>query len=284
MKTLPLIFFLLSTTFLYAQVHRDLLVPYRQGDLYGYCNRDLEIKIEPQFEEARFFAYNRAVVKKEGKYGYINRNGEWVIEPQFKQATDFRYDRANVVRRRKTFQIDTTGRRLKKRPPIMGYRCGHGIYHMTPVDSFAIVTPKGYRLIFRDYFDPAIDTYHRDTTTAIFDTVAPFGRFTVLLKKDGKYGIWDTYFDPLDDSIGVEFVYDKVEKRPADIVYQQGNFEIAKVKKGSQFGCINDMGKVTVPVKYLNLEFYNWNYVWVEYAPNKWGYVDSVGREYFARK
>ena len=50
----------------------DLLIPFRKGDSWGYCDRQKRIRIAVQYEEARPFIDDRAVVKQQGKYGHID--------------------------------------------------------------------------------------------------------------------------------------------------------------------------------------------------------------------
>lgn len=47
---------------------------------YGYLDAELEVKIEPQYEEATSFFENLAAVKKGNKWAVINRDGEEVTE------------------------------------------------------------------------------------------------------------------------------------------------------------------------------------------------------------
>ncbi len=67
-----------------------LLLPFPQGDLYGYVNLSGEFVAAPQFMLARPFSEGLAAVSLDGQtYGYIDRSGALVIEPQFTLAGDF---------------------------------------------------------------------------------------------------------------------------------------------------------------------------------------------------
>lgn len=61
------------------------LIPFRKGDLWGYSDSTKKILIEPTYESADFFAFGRAVVKKNGKYGVINASGMQVIPFLYKE-------------------------------------------------------------------------------------------------------------------------------------------------------------------------------------------------------
>ena len=67
------------------------LIPYRQGDKWGFAGTDRVIVIKPEYEEVGFFYAGYAVAKKGGKYGYINKKGKVVIPFKFFNAKQFRY-------------------------------------------------------------------------------------------------------------------------------------------------------------------------------------------------
>ena len=63
---------------------------------FGYINRDFQIKIKLNFEEAYSFSEGLARVNKDGLFGFIDTTGEFVIPPIFYIATDFKNSRAFV--------------------------------------------------------------------------------------------------------------------------------------------------------------------------------------------
>lgn len=67
------------------------LIPFRQGNLWGYANPDRSVVIKPAYDEANWFISGYAVVKKGAKYGYINTSGKVVIPIKFYVAKPFRY-------------------------------------------------------------------------------------------------------------------------------------------------------------------------------------------------
>ena len=55
---------------------------------FGYINREGKV-IEPVYEDAAEFSYERAAVKKDGFWGYIDASGSLVIENKYTYASDF---------------------------------------------------------------------------------------------------------------------------------------------------------------------------------------------------
>lgn len=82
---------LLISFSVFAQKADMSLIPYRQGDLWGYASTDRTIVIKPQFDDAELFHEGFAVVKKVDKYGYINTEGKIVIPIKYYKANAFRF-------------------------------------------------------------------------------------------------------------------------------------------------------------------------------------------------
>ena len=94
----PLIFLLLIVLFpiaLFSQSAIPKLIPYRKGNLWGYCDADKKIIIPPKFEWVNFFnsvkgsADSYSIVIKKGESG-LNREG--VINQKGKQLVPCEYD------------------------------------------------------------------------------------------------------------------------------------------------------------------------------------------------
>jgi len=52
------------------------LIPYRKGDLWGYCDSLRNIKIPCKYERAELFSEGLASVKLNGKWEFINKTGQ----------------------------------------------------------------------------------------------------------------------------------------------------------------------------------------------------------------
>ncbi|MEH1906742.1 WG repeat-containing protein [Nostoc sp.] len=56
---------------------------------FGYINKEGNLIIEPQFDEADIFSEGLAPAQMGGKWGYINQFGEFVIPPDLDFAKPF---------------------------------------------------------------------------------------------------------------------------------------------------------------------------------------------------
>jgi serine/threonine protein kinase len=62
------------------------LIPYRKGNLWGYCDRNKKIIINCNYWEVGLFQNGIAKVYKNWKYGFINRIGEEIIQIKYDQV------------------------------------------------------------------------------------------------------------------------------------------------------------------------------------------------------
>ncbi len=58
---------------------RDALIPFKEGDLYGYMDRNGKVVIKPTYQSALEFHGKYAVVNKDSNYYIINRNGKVMV-------------------------------------------------------------------------------------------------------------------------------------------------------------------------------------------------------------
>ena len=66
------------------------LIPVKQGEYWGYVDKDGKFVINPQFKQAYTFAEDLALIQNsEGKYGFIDEQGKLTIPAVYKDATSF---------------------------------------------------------------------------------------------------------------------------------------------------------------------------------------------------
>ena len=216
-KNLILVLFLAFTLPVFAQDPDMFLIPYRQGDLWGYAGHDKNIVIKPEYEEANLFYGGFAVVKKGGKYGYINAQGKVVIPIKYFAAKHFRVgfygsdtkpnpkDKAPVVQKTVLFAgaaplangyeicIDTKGIQLAKCPAISE----NSVTEINKPDSVIVVS--NYSTIQKsDLFDKI---------TGDYKIIAGADETYYIATRNNNYGVFNNKFDVI-----VPFEYSMIEK------------------------------------------------------------------------
>jgi hypothetical protein len=102
---LHIILSLSSLTLSWAQ---NSLIPYRKGQLWGYCNAEKQIIIPCQYQNAFPFAEGRAMVQLNKKVGFIDEKGEVVIPIQYDYLLDSHFFKNGLVRVRLGSQDDNS--------------------------------------------------------------------------------------------------------------------------------------------------------------------------------
>ena len=86
-----------------------VLIPYRKGNKWGYCDRDKKIVIKPVYDDANPFSEDLAAVKINGKWGCIDKKGKMIIQTVYDDIRPFYDGLAAVTVDDKWGYIDTKG-------------------------------------------------------------------------------------------------------------------------------------------------------------------------------
>jgi hypothetical protein len=158
----------------FAQQPDMSLIPYRQGDQWGYASPDKKIVIAPTHDEANLFYEGYASVKKGDRYGYINKAGKLVIPYQYFSAKHFRFGYFDNPSKHKSdtvlfagaslktdgyeICINTKGIRMPKCPAINENAVADN-------DNTGMVTQKVYSNVKAngDLYDKILDDYKLGT-------------------------------------------------------------------------------------------------------------------------
>lgn len=252
-KKLLLPIFILLALPVFAQQVDLSMIPYRQGNLWGYSSPDRTIVIRPAYDEANWFVSGYAVVKKNGKYGYINRAGKMVIPAKFYAAKPFRYgyfDNAGKhVEGGKTIQnadsvlfagaapkpdgveicINTKGQRMSKCPAINEA----SVQDNTQVVSTS--TEKVYSLVNNaGLYDKLVDDYK----------IAGDDNAYYVGVKNNMYGVINKQFETV-----LPFEYSSVK------VLNVAGVPYLEATKGGMTGLYRANGSVYVPSEYSNITY-----------------------------
>jgi hypothetical protein len=175
------------------------LVPYRDGEKWGYSDAHKKMIITPRFQRAWWFADNGlARVKIGDKYGFIDKKGKLAIEAKFDEANDFWFEGAFVVMNGRKYCLDKAGRTTEKTD---GTKDCSGLYSDNSpgvcsgcCEAFRIGGKCGTVCKSNEFDGKKFITTASDSIPAIYDTVySPLGYnhdFTPLVAKmNHKYGI-----------------------------------------------------------------------------------------------
>jgi hypothetical protein len=96
MKRLILFFLIL---FLQENLSARLpdLIPYRKGNLWGYCDSTKKIVIEPKYERTYLFCGSTAIIRENGYYGLIDTSGKIVLPAIYLYLDDQPHDGKRIA-------------------------------------------------------------------------------------------------------------------------------------------------------------------------------------------
>ncbi len=227
------------------------IVPYRQGDLWGYASPDKKIVITPAYEDAGFFSEGYAAVKKGGKYGYINKTGKLVIPLKFFVAKPFRI--GYLAKVEKIVTADDIGDNQKtvlfapaslrtdgyeicidiKGVPMKGCPAMLEGGPSDPTKAPVNITEINYSTVKQnDIFDKIVGDYK---------IPGQEDRYYIAVKGT-NYGVFNNKFE-----IIVPFDYMMIKK------WEINNKVYLEVQKNEGKGLINGNGTVSIPVDNSNL-------------------------------
>ncbi len=212
------------------------LVPYRQGDKWGYANPDGKIVISPKYAEANWFSEGYAAVKSGNKYGYINKAGQMIIPAKYTVAKSFRkgfmpkvgkeggdsvlFAGASIQANGYEICINTKGATMPQCPAIAENSVAE---NNIPVQT--VVTQKNYSVPNNNgLFDKIVDDYK----------ISDNGETYYIALKGNRYGVFNTKFETI-----VPFEYDSIRVVRSGTPYLE-------VNKGGLYGVLDQAGQVKI--------------------------------------
>lgn len=243
-KNLLLICLILISTATFAQNVDYSLIPYRQGNKWGYADINRNITIAPKYNDAQWFSEGYAAVKVGNKWGYINKSGRLVIPARFTVAKSFR--KGYMPNARKTGGdsilfagasstpngyercINTKGAVLPKCPAINENSV---VENNIPVRT--VTRQKTYNLPNSSgLFDKVVDDYK----------IAGSDETYYIAQKGGMYGVFNSKFESV-----VPFEYSTLKQ------VQSGNNTYLQVQRNGMNGILNSNGQPDISPDYSNL-------------------------------
>jgi hypothetical protein len=102
----------------------------RKGEKMGYINRQNQVVIPTNFDEAYDFSEGLAGVKIKGKFGFIDQTGKLVIPAEYDEIHYFADGLVKVGKGESVFYLNKEGKCV----PYKGYNCN--------VEGIAIAAPS----------------------------------------------------------------------------------------------------------------------------------------------
>jgi len=279
---------------------KTIFYPISENGKWGYSNQNGERVIEPIYDQVEFFNKGLGLVKSKGKYGYIKKNGNWHLKPMYDSGTNFNSNYAVVSIKRDTFYIDRKGKKKKKVKHFPREAGGCIITSAVNPEKYFFKVNEKYELEFKYYLvsDSSNTEKIVDTSEIKIDEIIAYGNSHILLKKDGKYGLFDIWshrriiIDKNDSSNYEKEAHSQlsnlIEFKYDDVIFKrflENEVTYAKVRIKNKYGVIDSQGFLILDIKFDNLEIeHGWQMALVEYESNKFGYKKFNGKEFFKRK
>lgn len=220
----------------FAQQIDFSLIPYRQGDKWGYATPDNKVAIAPKYAEAAWFSEGYAAVKVGNKYGYINKQGKLVIPAKYTVAKSFRkgfmpnvgkvggdsvlFAGASIRTDGYEICINTKGGTMPKCPAIPENSVAE---NRIPVQT--VVREKNYSVPnSAGLFDKIVDDYKMTNSDETY----------YIAVKGDRYGVFNSKFETL-----VPFEYDSIRLVRTTNPYLE-------VSKAGMFGVISGAGQMRI--------------------------------------
>jgi hypothetical protein len=246
------------------------LIPFRDGEVWGYADTLLQINIKPQWTDAYPFADGKAIVTKYNTSYLINTNGKIIRKLNF-NVSGFAMGLGNIVMDNgKTGYINLKAEIVIQ--PIYAFADPffldsiafvawekEGVSYKGHIDFNGNILDEEI-LAFDGEFLGQVSVLNTNPTDSVL-LLSSFSSGLALANKEGKYGFINTHGDVI-----IPFIYDYAE--PFDNGLAKVIFNEHPLDDIMEHLSIID-GVPVVDINYLR------------YGK---GYIDTKGREYFTRK
>ena len=267
------------------------MIPVKQGDYWGYIDKDGKLAVNPQFKRAFTFSEGLALIENtEGKYGYIDEQGKIVISPVYQEALAFSEGLAAVVyENQKITYIDKSGKVVitldENTETAQDFHEGLALVEVNGKKSFIDNTGKkvfdapyeivdgfneGIAVIGMKIKDATkygyIDKAGKIIINPQYEDASPFNEKMAAVKLDKKFGFIDNT-----GKIVITPQFDEVE------IFTQG---VAAVKQGELWGFIDKSGKFAINPQFKTVSIFTGSGLCsVKSTSNdKWGFIDKEGK------
>lgn len=274
----------------------------KNSNLWGYIDRSGQFAISPRFEThpkgyVHSFSEDFAAIEVSKRYGFINRSGNVAIEPKFLHAMDFCDGMARVIIEGPCYFSDDGPCSEVRTIPEWADRD-------VPACKYAFIDKTG-TIISSDRYDRAknfseglapvrmgerwgfIDKKGMIAITPVFHDAEPFSEGLALIRQNGLYGFIDRAGRVI---IAPQFKYAES--------FAEERAVVSDVGASGPFYYINKLGQQPFPNRYVLASHFYKGLAHVKlksenlkdstenslYAPGKFAYINSSGKEVFTHE
>ncbi|SDY17523.1 WG repeat-containing protein [Hymenobacter psychrophilus] len=238
----------------WAQAAEARLVPFRQGNRWGYADRRGRLVLPAHYDEAGPFADELAWVRMGNLYGYIDGSGSPVTPVQYTRAGIFRNNQATVELNGDTFAIDPAGRRLS---PAEAFEATDE----DPLEQGDVVRGPDGKVGFRFTVGAA-------RVPAIYDEIKDNYNGLLLVRQGPKWGVLDNRGR-------------LVQPVQYDSVRRGGSPLLPAVRRNGRWGYLGPEGRRLIEPRYLRAAPFFGGVARVQAPSGAFGYIDTEGREFW---
>ncbi len=231
------------------------LIPYRDGKKCGYCDADMNVKIEAQYDACGDMIDGMASIYKNGKYGFINSSGKTVVVPVYSYSSSINNGHAIVKHEEKYAVINSSGDPVI---PLTEYN----------ISSFS----DGVAVISKDYRYGLMDRSGKVILPLKFSILEPAAKQFFIVAEPGAKG---SFF------AGKHFLYKNdgniALKEGFDLIYPAANGYM-KIKNNNKWGYLSPDGKIIAPAVYENIKNIKRDGTACFQKNGKWGIMNGSGK------
>ena len=216
----------LCLTIFLPELSAQLLIPYRVGSKWGYCDSTKAVKVKPAYDETFFFEDEQAFVRVKNKFGLIQPNGTEVIPPKYNTLGYFHHGLAAVSEEGKYGFLDMSGAvKIPLKYEFVGNFEG----------NLARAKQKGKWGMIDNNGNKEVDFIYEDLR------FAKTGLY--FAKKDGKWGTLGG-----DGRAMLPTLYDTIGR-------MLGSFRL--IAQSKKWGLADSLGNVALTCEYDEIDNYN---------------------------
>lgn len=286
---------------MYPAAESKDLIPFRKGQLWGFCSKEKEVIIPARYFRAEPFSNGLALVSsawvtkenqmREGLKGYIDSSGNQIIPLMYTEAESFRDGKATVRIREIQRTIDTSG---KIRFKLSDTRIGQCFKILSEIwqdmndeearSNFGNELKKIKKYIGKEtrstsnyllgertwrekvYHVGVKNRYGKIVIQPRFQDVYTFNKnLFIVVTDERKYGLIDKNGKTI-----LPCIYDHIS------LPSEG---LSIIELNSKYGYINELGEITIPLQFAYTDKFCKHLAVVGKIDNIYGVINTKGEE-----